>query len=589
MAIESKNLLVWVKAMSRGKGLPLDASEVYDSIGAAETYASTSAIAYPGQTIKALAEDGKYHSYTLQPSEAGYTLEEVGAIKASDLKQYVQVVETLPTSGQEEGVLYICGTTGSIWTNSAWKNVFWDVTTDINGLDGRVDDLEGAIETKAPINNPVFTGTVKVGTEEVALKSYVDGLISNLRSETPKILNSETLGNYDYLTPGDTYRVSEAGTYWGHKCEVGDLILALNEATLAGDPASVTPDDVLVIQANIDGAVTSTADAATVGEIVVFDAVTGKVIKGSGVQIASLNDAIAKAHEHSNKAKLDTYDKTQTELLDAAALTAQGKVDALSGVVDGKLADKADKAKTLAGYGITDAYTKTDVDNKFTTVEGNLNTKISTTDAEDKIATAKSETLEEAAAAAQDLLDAYDATMTETLGGKADKATTLAGYGITDAYTKTETEDLIAVAKGEAMGAANQNTQAQVKALSDTVDGKLAEKADKATTLSGYGITDAYTTTQVDAALSGKANNATTLSGYGITDAYTKTEAGNVLEARVGDIPADTTIQSYIDTAVGSGGTASANAIAAAKQEAITTSNSYTDTQINAALTVVEF
>ena len=88
MAIESKNLLVWVKAMSRGQALPLDASEVYGSYAEAETYAG-SATAYAGQTIKALMEDGKYHSYTLQPSEAGYVLEEVGAIKASDLKQYV--------------------------------------------------------------------------------------------------------------------------------------------------------------------------------------------------------------------------------------------------------------------------------------------------------------------------------------------------------------------------------------------------------------------------------------------------------------------------------------------------------------------
>ena len=44
-------------------------------------------------------------------------------------------------------------------------------------------------------------------------------------------------------------------------------------------------------------------------------------------------------------------------------------------------------------------------------------------------------------------------------------------------------------------------------------------------------------------------------------------------------------LKSYIDTAVGSGGTASAEAIAQAKQEAINTSKTYTDT----ALTIVEF
>ena len=35
MAIDSKNLLVWVKAMSRGQALPLDASEIYASLAEA--------------------------------------------------------------------------------------------------------------------------------------------------------------------------------------------------------------------------------------------------------------------------------------------------------------------------------------------------------------------------------------------------------------------------------------------------------------------------------------------------------------------------------------------------------------------------
>ena len=54
-------------------------------------------------------------------------------------------------------------------------------------------------------------------------------------------------------------------------------------------------------------------------------------------------------------------------------------------------------------------------------------------------------------------------------------------------------------------------------------------KADKATTLSGYGITDAATKTELNAkadksALAAKADKSTTLAGYGITDGATKTE-----------------------------------------------------------------
>ena len=457
MAIESKNLLVWVKAMSRGQALPLDASEIYASLAEAQNYASTSAIAYAGQTVKAMTEDGKYHSYTLQPSEAGYTLEEIGAIKQSDLKQYVMVVDVLPESGQEQGILYICDTTGSIWTGSAWKTVFHDVQVDLDTMGERIDNVETALDTKAPIENPVFSGTVKVGEDEVALKTYVDGLFANLeeRCAVPSIVDSTNPIPADYKA-GESYRVAEAGTYVGVECEVGDLILVVKDyvAETASDA------DFMVLQANIDGAVTSTADVTTIGEIVVFDSVTGRVIKGSGIQIASLNDAIAKAHEHSNKEVLDTYDKSQTDLLAAAQTEAQTLVTAHETAVNTALEGKADKATTLEGYGITDAYTRTAIDEKVQTITDNLNTKITAADVDTKIATAKTETLEAAAS-----------------------------------------------------------------------------------------------------------------------------DAAEKLSARIGDIPTDTTVKSYIDTAVGSGGTASAEAIAQAKQEAINTSKTYTDT----ALTIVEF
>lgn len=456
MAIDSKNLLVWVKAMSRGQALPLDVSEIYASLAEAQNYASTSAIAYAGQTVKAMTEDGKYHSYTLQPSEAGYTLEEIGAIKQSDLKQYVMIVDALPESGQEQGILYICDTTGSIWTGSAWKTVFHDVQTSLDAIGERIDGVVTDVATKAPIANPVFSGTVKIGEEEVAVKSYVDGLISNLVSSAPGIVDADNALPADGYKAGQTFRVAADGTYAGQECEVGDLIIVLKD--YVADTASNA--DFMVVQANIDGAVTSTAETSTVGEIVVFDAVTGKVIKGSGVQIASLNDAIAKAHEHSNKDVLDSYDKTQTELLAAAKTEAQSLVAAHETAVNTALDGKADKATTLEGYGITDAYTKTELDAKFTTITDNLNTKITAADVDTKIATAKTETLEAAAS-----------------------------------------------------------------------------------------------------------------------------DAAEKLSARIGDIPTDTTVKSYIDTAIGSGGTASAEAIAQAKQEAIDTSKTYTDT----ALTVVEF
>ena len=459
MAIESKNLLVWVKAMSRGQALPLDASEIYSTLAEAENYASSSAIAYAGQTVKAMTEDGKYHTYTLQPSEAGYALEEIGSANASDLKQYVMVVESLPESGQVEGILYINNTDGYVWTGSAWRKVFWDVTSDVTAVSDRVTALETEIDTKAPIENPVFSGVVKVGEDEVALKSYVEGLFANLVSAEPGIVDSSNPLPENYKA-GQHFRVAEAGTYAGVNCEVGDLILVVK--SYSAETAS--NDDFMVLQANVDGAVTSAAETSTIGEVVAFDSVTGKVIKGSGIQVASLNDVIAKAHEHANKAVLDSYDKTQTELLAAAKTEAESLVSAHETAVNAALENKADKATTLAGYGITDAYSKTEIDATIQTITDNLNTKITGSEVDTKIATAKEETLAEAA-----------------------------------------------------------------------------------------------------------------------------TAASEALEARIGGIPTDTTIKTYVDNAIGSGGTSSAEAIATAKQEAIDTSKTYTDTQIASAMSIVEF
>lgn len=68
MAIDSKNQLVWVKAMARGQALPLDASEVWESKTAAETYAAgiadSSSVAYVSQTLK-VVEDGAVNVYVI--------------------------------------------------------------------------------------------------------------------------------------------------------------------------------------------------------------------------------------------------------------------------------------------------------------------------------------------------------------------------------------------------------------------------------------------------------------------------------------------------------------------------------------------
>ncbi len=107
------------------------------------------------------------------------------------------------------------------------------------------------------------------------------------------------------------------------------------------------------------------------------------------------------------------------------------------------------------------------------------------------------------------------------------KPTTLLGYGITDAYTKTQIDSQLSgkAAKATTLsgyGIADAYTQTQINTM-------LAGKAASATTLGGYGIADAYTKTQVDSLVGVKADKGTTLSAYGIADAYTQTQINNLL------------------------------------------------------------
>lgn len=120
-------------------------------------------------------------------------------------------------------------------------------------------------------------------------------------------------------------------------------------------------------------------------------------------------------------------------------------------------------------------------------------------------------------------------TSHQDITGKADKATTLAGYGITDAK----------IASGVITLGSDSITP-----LTSHQD--ITGKADKATSLSGYGITDAYTKTEVDAKLAGAARYKGTLASevaftaltnykqgdyYVVSTSWTSTSLGITLDA----------------------------------------------------------
>lgn len=131
-----------------------------------------------------------------------------------------------------------------------------DVTTDKITISGKdwTSDINSAIDSKLAANDAMlFKGTIGTGGTVTAL---------------PNTHNA-----------GWTYKVITAGTYAGHKCEVGDMIICITDGTAANN-AHWT-----VVQTNIDGAVTGPTSA--VGDnIAIFNGTTGKIVKDGGKKLS---------------------------------------------------------------------------------------------------------------------------------------------------------------------------------------------------------------------------------------------------------------------------------------------------------------
>lgn len=98
-------------------------------------------------------------------------------------------------------------------------------------------------------------------------------------------------------------------------------------------------------------------------------------------------------------------------------------------------------------------------------------------------------------------------------------------------YPITITEDIVLIIGSASNISVTVDGSAYISrtTASGMIADAIKDKADTATTLSGYGITDAYTKTTADSTF---AKKAVTLSGYGVTDAYTKTETDTLLKAK---------------------------------------------------------
>lgn len=167
------------------------------------------------------------------------------------------------------------------------NNVTKTNATTTAGYIPKFNNTTGVIENGYSVQTTLASSSTAIPTAAAVVAA-----IDNKIAAADAMIYKGTLGTDGTVTKvpangykvGWTYKVITAGTYAGIKCEVGDMLIAINNGPVSG--TTVVNADWTVVQANIDGAVTGPA-SATAGHIAVFDGATGKVIKDGTYTIAT--------------------------------------------------------------------------------------------------------------------------------------------------------------------------------------------------------------------------------------------------------------------------------------------------------------
>ena len=371
------------------------------------------------------------------------------------------------------------------------------INNEDTGLAAKVDDaVAAATEAKQTADTAQSTATgaqsavealgATVGNAEAGLVKDVNDLettVGQLDTELDSKLDSATAATtYEVLsnkaaainegnqTSPTAYPSVGAIVQWTNKkiADLSDTGLPVNpgnieDGTISGsklENGAVTTDkiaaDAVTSDKIADGAVGSgqIADGAVGTDDIADGAVTSDKLDGTlAGQIADISGKqdIAMGVGHENH--IVTTDASGN--ITSAATIGQDKVTGLTTALAGKADASALEEIEQNVTNVTQQYetineTVTNLGETINNEENGLTQQI--TNITQQIGNAESglvkdvtdaknaaDAAADAAGAAQDAVDALETTV----GGKADKATTLAGYGITDAYTKTETDGLL--------------------------------------------------------------------------------------------------------------------------------------------------
>lgn len=476
--------LDWAFPFQRTGAFPIDRSAVFSSLSDAQNYA-------------------------LGVNEGEEAKDERKLGGTSYVGQIISVYEAAAEGGAASANAYIITPARGLLKLAA-TTASGDVSADIAALQGQVstilsdiETLEGLVADKADASEMTEALALKAEKiyvdEELAKKAVASEMTESLALKADKTYVDEELAKKavasemtdalalkanaaDVYVKNEVYTKSEVETYVnGQISSAGHLKREIVEALPAAGEADV---DTIYMLKKIGGLV----DQDHYEEYMVINGAWELI----GDTYVDLTNYATKSYVDG---EIDAVEgavalKADQSALDTANENIARKADAET--VNAALDLKADKTQvaTDISNAVAPLAIKTEVEDALTLkADKSAHEELAQTVSDNKDA------VDEAL-----LLKADKTYVDEELAKKADKATTLAGYGITDAYTKEEVNaELLLKASQQDHNAlvdvVNSKANTADVYTKDEADEKFAEKA---STLAGYGITDAYTSKQVD-------------------------------------------------------------------------------------------
>lgn len=465
--ILSSALMTFDKSFSRSNGQPLDSTEIFYSLVAAQDYAKTD-VAYVGQKIVVIETADEVTTVTHYGIEPDNSLKALGSSVAGDEGTIVVAEDgTVSLYGVDGLELTRAGEDGNevaityqpLYVNGKLTWVEPSATTveglaaEIEGLKTRISAVETALgDEEGGLAKDVSDINAKIG--EVAEDKTVVEMIADAKAEASyddtELAGRVTAIEEDYLKAADKTElqgnIDAVSAVANAAAKASDLEAEIARAKEAEEKNAA--DIALILDNPDDEAINS------IKEFTKYIADHGDVATGLQTQITENKNAVAaeKARAEGAEAGLaaDIATKaSQSDLDDAVARIGANEIaiagKAAQADLDNAVARISDNETAIAGK--VDAEEGKGLSSNDLTDEllAKLNgisesAQVNVIDSVDEVQFVIDENKK------LSLLDiAIDKVtgLQDALDGKADKGTTLAAYGITDAYTKTETETRI--------------------------------------------------------------------------------------------------------------------------------------------------